>query len=401
MKKITIKNETMKKLIGGVMPLQTSSNHIQFSFGVELRETICICFGIISTGVQQVMIGFDCNQPSEKTEFSFEKPYASCVLEAKEFCSIINALLNFDEDFQLTFQESKVEITVGKNTLFINTCEESAMETLIPQDRATVCYQVRANKRKFLDLLKKGAYLSKTDDAAPYMQNVTFRINMKESLVAAYTTDGVTIAKAVTKADIVGTEVAKDNVSLIPVPHASVEVIKKLILESIKSNTAPVEEFTMMIGSKYLYVGIDNMSFSTVLGGSVNTFVDLVDKWANRDVSAKVVLDNDAVLKILSLMSISNSVLPIMLVKEKDSLRIEKTGFAKTSTGIIASDGLAEFQLWLSSERVKTILNSLDKGNVLFSFVDASNAVSFCNGDLSSEIQTISYLLPVKAPIEE
>lgn len=450
MKRIVLTNETVQAILNKVEVFKNDKNRLQLRIGVKNLGDGLGCQTILVNGGMMADIGFKtADVPEDYVEGS--ESYFTINVSANSFISYMKALLPFNANIALGYDEnSTLYAQVGTSAhISIPTVDE--MDSLLPCDYQTAYAMIKMDTKKFLSALKVGSFVASTSaDSRGITDRVVLKFSETETVV--YSTDSFIMTKAwcdcaaqfnmpnrcvaylkekterlgesekaeliekIKKimTDVKGTvELAKaegfqDGPLSIALPANSMSVFKSIF--------GGTNNLNFMVTPNHMVVNSGNIIATFSLAGGVSEiYTKSVDPWQDTDWTGQSLVDKEALTNALAVIALSasqvngkKSCAPLHASYQKGHIVLKDRLNNKVAQPVVKAVGdLSKVNVHLDVEKVLHLLSKLSNGNVVirhFVGPDGSNnfPVSFSNGDIEGNGTTsYTYILPVNLPEEE
>lgn len=450
MKRIVLTNETVQAILNKVEAFKNDKNRLQLKIGVKNLGDGLGCQTILVNGGMMADIGFKtADVPEDYVEGS--ESYFTINVSANSFISYMKALLPFNANISLEYDENSTLYTrVGTSAhISISTMEE--MDPLLPCDYQTAYAMIKMDTQKFLNALKTGSFVASTAaDSRGVTDRVVLKFSEKETVV--YSTDSIIMTKAwcecstqfntpnrcvaylkekmeclgeSEKAELIGkikkvmtdvkgtVELAKaegfqDGPLSIALPANSMSVFKSIF--------GGTEKLNFMVTPNHMIVNSGNIIATFSLAGRVSEiYTKSVDPWQETDWTGQALVDKEALANALAVVALSAFQVngkkgngPFHTSFQKGHMVLKDKLNNKVAQPVVKAVGdLSKVSIHMDVEKVLLVLSKLSNGNVVIRYFvgpDGNNnfPVSFSNGDIEGNGTTsYTYVLPVNLPEEE
>ena len=450
MKNIVLTNETAQVILNKVDAFKNDRNKLQLQIGVKSLGDGLACQTILVNGGMMSEIGFKTSGiPEDYIEGS--SSYFTVNVSACTFISYLKALIPFDANIQLWYDEkSTLYMQVGNAArVSVSTFEE--MDALLPCDHRSACAMVKLETKKFLNALKVGSFVA---TPAPDSRGITDRVVIKftPEQTVIYSTDTFIMTKAwcESKAQFnkpnrcvaylnekLGRLGQTDKAALIAKiekvmtdPKATVQLAEEEGFEDgpitislpassmavFKTICSGTENLTVVITPDHVVVNAGNVFATFSLAGRASeVFEKSVDPWELTSWTGLAVVDKEGLINSLAIAALSASpasskknVAPFHTSFLKDKMIVTDRLNNKVALPLIKSAGdLSKVNIHLDVEKALNVLGKLANGNVVLRYFIAPDGsckfpVSISNGDIEADgTFSYTYILPVNIKKEE
>lgn len=426
-----IEYKEAKRIVETMKVISTNSNNVLLTFGTkDAGENVNCMFTIVRNGAEQVESKFIASKPKN---WNGEKE--SVVLKSDTFINYMIALLSLTETISLDIGTTLKLSVKGKVELTMPILADEEMDALLPSYKEIGLAQLVFPKADdFRAAVKKGTYAASDSEKC---NCVILRIQFEDGTLKMYSTDTATIAGSKINIPIFAPNIIEGQMqeSIDQNPEKEeeirkgfekqIEMAKQMEEARIKyceeRQTSPddfrfaipliafrnmvrllegVDTFNMKVGASQVFISAPSIIYTATLTQTALALPKLIDSINKQEPNLVIQMDVEDFSKniqILNNVSGDKNIVPVTLVKKGENI-IVSSAETVTHCKCIACTGDEECDLFFNAVKLKNILASLEKGNMLLELTigDKPFPIRVVNGSLKDNLRDkgFSYLLP-------
>lgn len=401
--------QDVARLLG--MATDNESNTV-ITIGAKAVENQLVC-GFRSNSInRQISLRTVCTKPKE-----WDGTATQLVVNSSQLISTVQTLMSAYKDDKMYIQVGETDITLGvegKAKVKLNLVSETPIE--IRPGSMIAQFAVREGFDAFL---RKGCgCAAQSSDTSRLLHNAVFVLNTETGELSAFSTDGFAMARSKTMVQMAKTQESESVQSALKAfceaksdtpqtPQALTLCIPSDSMNTIRNLVSGVKNVAFAADENHLWVqagsnvmlcvtrgngtGVNIKRMNDVIFGMQEDIVCAVDAEA---LTRGITLCN----KVASMKGTPNVTIEVV----KDAIKIYvgtgKTKEAETKVALLGKTG-ETVSVCATGKQVEALLNMLDKGGVVLSFVERK-LLRFANGKLDSVDSASGMALTLMQPGE-